>query len=217
MQNPMKKMTPAAHWSLSLVLGMSALLLTNCAPKPFLHPNYQQMKPKVLVVLPPDNVTSNDEVEKVAYPILYEKFSNRGYYCIAPELVRSVFNANRMENAGKINALPPQKMQEVFGADAVLRVRVTEWSTKYIIIDSKVTITVELEMVDAKTAEKLWEYKHTVSKSPGNSGGGLIGAMVNAALFAALEKYEPIMEDNAKAVVMTVPMGDYGKAATSKK
>jgi hypothetical protein len=217
MRNPSQSRAKSTHWSLSCLLGLSALLLTHCGPKPFVHPKYQEMKPKVLVVLPPDNTTSNDEVEKVAYPILYEKFSNRGYYCIAPELVRSVFNANRMENAGKINELPPQKMHEVFNADAVLKVRITEWSTKYIIISSEVTITVELEMVDAKSGEKLWGMKNTISKSPGNSGGGFIGAMVNAALFAAMEKYEPIMEENAKTVVSTVPMGDYGKTGNSAK
>jgi hypothetical protein len=198
----------------SILIGLSALLLTHCGPKPFVHPNYQAMKPKVLVVLPPDNTTSNDEVEKVAYPILYEKFSNRGYYCIAPELVRSVFNANRMENAGRINELPAQKMHEVFNADAVLKVRISEWSTKYIVISATVTITVELEMVDAKTGEKLWSMKNTVSKSPGDNGGGFIGQLVNAAIFAAMEKYEPIMEDNAKTMATALPKGDYGQVGT---
>jgi hypothetical protein len=191
-------------------------VLIGCGPKPFIHPDYAKMKPKVIVVLPPENTTTNDNVESVAYPILFEKLSNRGYYCISPELVRAVFNANRLEDAGRINALPPQKMKEVFNADAVFRTKILDWSSKYVILSSTVTITLDMEMLDATTGEKLWAFKSTVSKAPGDGGGSLLGALISAAVNAAFTQYEPIMEENAKNSITLVPLGDYGKANSNK-
>jgi hypothetical protein len=194
-----------------LLAAAFSLAFVNCGPKPKINPQYQQMKPTVIVVLPPENTTSNTEVEETAYPIIFEKITNRGYYCISPEMVRATFNANRMEDAGRINALPPQKFKEVFNADAVLKTKITDWSSKYILISASVTITLEMQLVDAKTGEELWSMTNTVSKSPNNSGGGVLGALVSAAMTAAFTAYEPIMEENANVTLTTVPLGDYNK------
>ncbi len=192
--------------------AVGCLFLIQCAPTAKINPNFEKMKPKVVVVLPPENTTSNTEVEETAYPILFEKVSNRGYYCISPEMVRAIFNSNRLEDAGRINQLPLKKFKEIFGADAVLRTKITDWSSKYIIISSTVTITLESELMDTKTGEELWSMKNTVSKSPNNSGGGVVGGLVGAVMNAAFTPYEPIMEENANTTLTTIPQGDYGKA-----
>jgi hypothetical protein len=192
------------------------LVFLHCGPMPKINPDFEKMKPNVVVVLPPENTTSNAEVEETAYPILFEKLANRGYYCISPEMVRATFNANRLEDAGRINQLPPQKFKEVFNADAVLRTKITDWSSKFFLISSTVTITVEMELIDTKTGQELWSLTNTVSKSPNNSGGGIVGAVVSAAMNAAFTPYEPIMEENAKNTLATVPKGNYGMEKASK-
>jgi hypothetical protein len=193
--------------ALPLLCGLG---LMNCGPKPTLHPDYANRKPTVVLVLPPENTLQATEVEETAYPIIYEKLTNRGYYCISPELARGIFNANKLEDAGRINALPPQKLKEIFGADAVLRVRVLDWTSKYIVISSTVTIKFEMTLVDASTGEDLWSLTHVVSKSPsGNSGGGLVGALIEAAVHAAMTPYEPIADENAGVMLSTLPEGTY--------
>jgi hypothetical protein len=212
----MRTVTTLSNGFKILLATVCGLVIMNCGPVAKIHPNYQQMKPTVVVVLPPENMTSNTQVEETAYPVIFEKMSNRGYYCISPEMVRATFNANRMEDAGRINALPPQKFKDVFNADAVLRTKITDWSSKYILISSTVTITVEMALLDTKTGEELWSMKNTVSKSPNNNGGGVIGALVSAAVNAAFTSYEPIMEENAKQTLNTVPVGTYGKAKSTQ-
>ena len=195
---------------LGIVLpAICSLALMNCGPKPSIHPEYSKRKPTVVLVLPPENTLQATEVEETAYPIIYEKMANRGYYCISPELARGIFNANKLEDAARINSLPPQKFKEIFGADAILRVRVLEWSSKYIVISSSVTIKFEMTLIEAATGEELWSLTNVVSKSPGGNSGGLVGALVNAAIHAAFTPYEPIAEENAKAMLATVPEGTY--------
>lgn len=189
---------------------LCSLALMNCGPKPRIHPEYNTRKPTVVLVLPPENTLQATEVEETAYPIIFEKMANRGYYCISPELARGIFNANKLEDAARINSLPPEKFKEIFGADAILKVRVLEWASKYIVISSTVTIKFEMTLIDAATGEELWSLTNVVSKSPsGNSGGGLIGALVEAAVHAAFTPYEPIAEENAKKMLATVPKGSY--------
>lgn len=190
-------------------VAAAALALVNCGPKPFIHADYANRKPTSVLVLPPENTVQATEVEETAYPIIYEKMANRGYYCIAPELARGIFNANKLEDAARINSLPPQKFQEIFGVDAILRVRVLEWASKYVVISSNVTIKFEMTLVDTKTGEELWSLTNVVSKAPGNSGGGIVGALVSAAMHAAFTPYEPIAEENAKIMLTKLPQGSY--------
>jgi hypothetical protein len=199
-----------------VLCALGGLLLIQCAPTAKIHPEFQKMKPKVVVVLPPENTTSATQVEEIAYPILYEKLSNRGYYCISPEMARAIFNSSRLEDAGRINQLPVEKFKEIFGADAVLRTKITDWSSKYYVISSNVTITLESQLIDTKSSQELWSMKNTISKAPDNQGGGIAGALIGAIVNAAFTPYEPIMEDNAKAVLTTVPLGDYGKSTPNK-
>ena len=187
---------------------LASFLFIGCVLKPTLSPKYQQLKPKYVLVLPPENTTSGTEIEETVYPIIYEKFARRGYYCLSPELARAVFNINKLEDAGRINSIPPAKFKEIFGVDAVLKVRVTDWSSKYYVISSNVTVKFEMELVHAESGEVLWALTNTLSKAPGNNqGGGLIGALINAAAHAAFTPYEPIAEENAAMMIKTVPMG----------
>jgi hypothetical protein len=192
-----------------LLIASGALVLIQCGPQAKLIQNYQERKPTVVLVLPPENTIQATQVEEVAYPIIYEKMTNRGYYCISPELARGIFDANKLEDAGRINQLPPQKLKEIFGADAILRVKVLDWSSKFVIISSTVTIKFEMTLIDAATGDELWSFTNVVSKSPNNSGGGLVGAIVSAAINAAFTPYEPIAEENAKTMLATVPEGAY--------
>lgn len=190
-------------------LILASLVLMHCGLTPKMVADYDKKKPTVVLVLPPENTLQATQVEETAYPIIFEKMTNRGYYCISPELARGVFNANKLEDAARINQLPPQKFKEIFGADAILKVRVLDWTSKYIIISSTVTIKFEMTLIDATTGEELWSLTNEISKAPNNSGGGLVGALVSAAMNAAFTPYEPIADENAKNMLNTLPEGKY--------
>lgn len=195
--------------SLRFLLPLAGLaLLTGCAPKVYTTADFERLKPKSVLVLPPENTTSNTEVLEKAYPLIYSQLAQRGYYAVSPELALQLFEANKLNDAGRLNKLPTAKFNEVFGVDAVLRTKVTEWSSKYIVISSTVNVGFDMELLDAKTGTLLWKRENELSKSPDNGGGSLVGALVSAALNAATTPYEPIAKENAGIMAGSIPQGE---------
>lgn len=192
-----------------LALGFAALALVGCAPKVYTTADFERLKPKTVLVLPPENTTSNTEVLQKSYPFVFSELAQRGYYAIAPELALQLFRANKLEDPGQINSLPTTKFNDVFGVDAVLRTKVTEWSSKYIVISSTVNVGFDMELLDTKTGTLLWRHSQTLSKSPDNSNGNPLAMLINAAVNAALTKYEPIASENARLMTLTIPQGQY--------
>src|SRR5687767_12082537 len=94
-------------------LAALGLMLVSCAPKAYVSESMKKNPPKVILVLPPENTTSNTEVTEKAYPFVFSYLAERGYYAISPELAQAVFNANKMNDPGRLNTLPPQKFREI--------------------------------------------------------------------------------------------------------
>jgi hypothetical protein len=194
---------------LGLVLFASA-----CGTAP-VHttPDFPKLQPKTVLVLPPENTTSNTEVMEKAYPYIFSKLAQRGYYVVSPELAMQLFVANKLNDPGRLNALPTQKFAEVFGIDAILKTRVIEWSSKYVVLSSSVNVGFEMSLIDARSGKLLWSHKNTLSKSPDSGGSGgsplaaLIGGLVNSAVHAAVTPYEPIASENAGIMMSTIPQG----------
>ncbi|MBF0433545.1 MAG: DUF799 family lipoprotein [Fibrobacteria bacterium] len=193
------------------ISSLMFLVFTGCVLKPKINPNYKELRPSYVLVLPPENLTSGTEIEETVYPIIYEKLSRRGYYCLSPEVARAIFNSNKLEDAGRINSINPQKFKELFGVDAILKVRVTEWESKYYVIGSSVNVGFEMELINTADGASLWSLKNLLSKAPSGNSNGILGALVQAAVHAAMTPYEPIAEENAMNMVKTVPKGPYAK------
>lgn len=192
-----------------VLITFFVFVLTACGPNFYLNEKLEAQPPKVVLILPPENMTSSAEVEEKLYPILYDILSNRGYYCLSIELVKTIFEANKLNDAGRINQLPNQKFKEIFAAGAVLRTRVTEWAVSYVVISSSVTVGLDMELIDTQSGEILWSMQQTYTQSSNSSGGGLIGALVSAAISTAAFEYEPIAEENSKIMFKTIPEGPY--------
>lgn len=197
---------------LAALVFSATLLATSCAPTFHTTEAWEAHKPKTVLVLPPENTTSNTEVLEKAYPFLSTNLAMRGYYVISPELALQVFEANKLNDAGQVNQLPAQKFNDVFGVDAIIRTKVTDWSSKYMVVTATVSVGFDQEMIDTKTGLVIWKWSQTISQSPNNSNNGLLGAMVNAAVHAATTPYEPTANLNAASMMQTVPEGAYGAA-----
>jgi hypothetical protein len=193
----------------------AALFIGACGgtPRKFTTPDFERLQPKTVLVLPPENTTSNTEVLEKAYPFIFSKLAQRGYYVVSPELAMQLFVANKLNEPGRLNTLPSQKFADVFGVDAVLKTRVIEWSSKYVVLSSTVNVGFEMNLIDCRSGKLLWSHKNTLSRSPDSGGGGgnpiasLIGALVKAAVHAAATPYEPIASENAAIMMSTIPIG----------
>lgn len=188
----------------------TVLALTSCAPQMRTTSDFERLKPKTVLVLPPENTTSNTEVLQKSYPFVFSEMAQRGYYVVSPELALQLFRANKLNDPGQLNNLPTAKFNEVFGVDAVLKTKVTEWSSKYVVVSASVNVGFDMTLVDARSGTVIWSHSRVLSQTPGgNNNNSILGALVNAALTAATTPYEPIASDNARFMLSTIPQGPY--------
>ncbi len=87
-----------------------------------------------------------------------------------------------MISAYDIHQIPLSKIDEIFGADAVLYTRVKDYGSEYIVINSCTVVDVEGRLVDVKSGITLWKGEATCQVNSSDGGGGIIGMMISAAI-----------------------------------
>ena len=104
-----------------------------------------------------------------------------GYYVFPVVEVDQLLKDNGLPTAGEMHQVPLNKIGEIIGADSVLYVTIKKYGSKYEIITSMTTVSADAKLVDVKTGLTLWEGTATAQQGSGDSGGGLIGALITAA------------------------------------
>nr|WP_314263184.1 DUF799 domain-containing protein [uncultured Moellerella sp.] len=168
---------------LMIVCGLiMTWLLTGCAqPTKVDYSAFNQSKPKSILVLLPQNSTpevqaSHGLLSQTALPL-----AEAGYYVFPVAVVEETFKQNGMTNADDIQAVPPAKLHEIFGNDAILYLNITEYGTSYQVISSDTRVTASAKLVDARTGTLLWSGSATASSTENNSSAnGIIGVLVSA-------------------------------------
>ncbi|MDP1767565.1 MAG: DUF799 family lipoprotein [Nitrospirota bacterium] len=207
-----------SHFSY-LTVACAALVLSGCVTQP--NPDYSNFfdhQPRSILVVPPANKTTAVDAPAVFLTTVSAAFAERGYYVFPVFLVQDVLNDLGATDEGAIAAIPPEKFKEVFGADSILYVTITDWTTSYVVLASNIIVGADYRLVDAGTGALLWTGKQkVVHNSGGGGGGGLIGALVVAAVQAAITastvQYRPIaLQANtlvAKQPRSGLPAGPY--------
>jgi hypothetical protein len=173
----------ARHLKLAASL-LCAMLLGGCAsPKTVDYSAFKESKPRSILVLPPVNESPD---VKATYSLLSQvtfPLAEAGYYVLPVALVDETFKQNGLTSANEIQETSPAKLREIFGADAAMYVKVTQYGTSYMVISSQTIVTATAKLVDLRTGTTLWTGTATASSDEGNnSGGGLIGMLITAAV-----------------------------------
>jgi hypothetical protein len=205
----------AIHVSGILLL---CLALSSCAKRAYDYSEFYAHQPRSILVVP----ILNETVEIMAPDLLISSVSyplgERGYYVFPVHLTDVLLKDLGLPEAGLVQQLPPKKFYEYFGADAVLFMKIKDWSSKYIVISNTKEISVEYVLLDTRTGAVLWSHAQYIQQSSGDGGGGIVGALVNAAvdkvIAEAMEsQYRPLARQvNFMAFTSTrvgLPAGPY--------
>ncbi|MBS0661918.1 MAG: DUF799 family lipoprotein [Verrucomicrobia bacterium] len=156
-----------------LLLGL-VMLGAGCVTKPDLA-EFAKARPRSILVLPP----LNDSTEVIAsYSVLTtltRPLGEAGYYVVPVGLADRYFRENGLTVPGEIHQIPPRKLHEVFGADAVLYVRVKQYGSKYLVLVADSTVELDARMVDARTGTQIWKCRVVQS---GNGQAGIIEPLI---------------------------------------
>ncbi|MHB8845028.1 MAG: DUF799 domain-containing protein [Nitrospirota bacterium] len=167
-------------------LGILAIMLAlaGCVPpQPDIdYTAYRAANPRSILVLPPLNNSPDVRAPYSFLSTVTEPLAEAGYYVFPVALVDQTFRENGLSDPGEIHQVPPQKLREIFGADATLYITVTQYGSVYLLLGSEVRVTASARLVDNRSGQLLWQGRATASDSEGGNsgGGGLAGALIYA-------------------------------------
>ena len=131
------------------VLLVCLAILGGCAaPKGYDYTAFLESKPASILVLPPVNQSPDVKASYSLYSQVTLPLSEAGYYVMPVGVVDETFKQNGLMNAEEVRQASPQKLREIFGADSVLYLDVTEYGSSYKIISSEVAVTASAKLVD---------------------------------------------------------------------
>jgi hypothetical protein len=167
---------------LALLLPMSLWLGGCAAPaKPHGPSAFQLARPASILVLPP----INDSPDVNATPSVLAQASlplgEAGYYVMPVGVMMETFRQNGLSNPPDVHEVSTAKLREIFGADAALYMKVTQYGAKYTVLHAEVRVTAQARLVDLRSGQTLWTGSATASNDEGNNNsGGLLGAVVGS-------------------------------------
>lgn len=162
------------------------LALTGCAtvpPKDYTE--FRKSRPKSILVLPPANSSADVRASYSVLTTTTRPISELGYYVIPVVLADQLLKENGFSLPAEMHQAPLTKLNEVFGADAVLYLEVLEYGTKYMVIASTTVVRLKARLVDARSGAVLWD---GAVRTEGGGQSGLIEAVVNQVMSKLMDQ-----------------------------
>lgn len=164
---------------------VASALLGACTTLPAEDPYvlYRDLMPTSILVLPPVNESLDVNAPYSWVTTATMPIAEQGYYVFPVAIVDAFMKENGLPNPEDMHAAPLDKLGEVFGADAVLYVTLTEFGQKFELLSSTTRVDAEAELVDIKSGQSLW--KGALNYADNNNGGaqsGLLGSLITAAV-----------------------------------
>lgn len=171
---------------------LAVAALGACAAAPKDHTKLVAAQLRSVLIVPVMNqsvdVTAPDYfLSTVPIPV-----AERGYYVFPVNLVKRLLEDDGLADPGLVHAADPVRLASIFGADAVLYVTIERWDAKWILVQTNVTVEFSYVLKDAHTGETLWAERQKMAYTSGDGGGGLIGAIIGAAIAKAAPDYMPL-------------------------
>jgi hypothetical protein len=170
---------------------------------------YVEHMPRSILVLPPLNDSANVHASEAFLSTITAPLGELGYYVYPVSVVDRLFKENGVPVPGDMHAVSLKKIDEIFGADAVLYVHIRTWTTTYVLVDTTSSVSIEYKLVDTKTGTVIWKnvgnYAFSSSQSAAQSGGDIISMAAMAVILAQVQAI-----DNATS------NGKYERAAAAQ-
>lgn len=166
-----------------LLIGLG-LLLGGCVtpPPPPDTSAFRASRPASILVLPPLNRSPDTGAGASVLTQTVRPLAEAGYYVIPVTLMAETFRHNGLTVPEDIHAVSPERLREIFGADAGLYLTVTRYGSQFTLFDSAAVVTVEGRLIDLRSRQELWRGSATATNQQQNNQQGSLGALVVAAM-----------------------------------
>ena len=171
---------------------LRALAVAACA-QPDAPKNYdalRQAAPRSILVVPAINQSVYVNAPDYYLTTIAQPLAERGYYVFPVHAVKRVLEEDGLSDADLVHASDPRRLGQLFGADAILYVKIDRWDAQYLVVTTTTTVKLAYRLVDARTGAELWKHDLQMTCTPQSGSGGIAG-LVAQAVIAALEKANP--------------------------
>jgi hypothetical protein len=166
--------------------------------------------PKSIAVLPLYNETIDIDAPKLVYPMIVQALEDKDYYVVPPLLVLEMLaEVKNVREGGQMNAYSVKELGDLLHADTLLMVTLTDWSTKYLVVASTVTVAATFRLVDVKSGALLWETSVTRAKGSGARSDSLLKMVVDATANALFTQYATLAEEMVDTAFSRMPLGPF--------
>jgi hypothetical protein len=194
------------------VMILCACVASGCQTvDPFDYSRYHQYPPRSILVLPPIDNTAEVEASYAYLPTVTRPIVERGYYVFPVAVVVRMMRENGLPGPAEMHTVSLAKIDEIFGADAVLYLILSEWGTSYTVIDSSTRVTVHGRLVDVETGTELWSGEATAAESSSTDADNveemLLGAILNQVLASTLDPSQSLARQANQSLFNSVDQG----------
>ncbi|NUE67329.1 GNA1162 family protein [Snodgrassella sp. ESL0253] len=175
---------------LSIIALLSACASNHHRVQPRDYSKFQQSNPHSILVMLPTNSSVDVKAPYAVMAQTTQPLAESGYYVFPVALVHETFKDNGLNDGAEIQAADLKKIRQVYNPDAILYLNVEDYGTKYKVISSVTTVTVNAKLVDAKDGSVIWTGRKniTVDSSNNSNNNGLFSLMVNAVITQISDK-----------------------------
>ncbi len=165
--------------ALSLSLALAGLLA--CAtPAPHDYSLFLAHPPRSLLVLPPLDNTPEVEATYAYLSTVTRPLAELGYYVFPVAVVDRMLRDNGLPGPGEMQAVPLERLGEVFGADAVFYITLSAWGTSYRVLDSASEVSAEAHLIDVASGVEIWRGNASAIRSSSSGQNSIVGALIGA-------------------------------------
>lgn len=168
-----------------LFVSIALLALLGCQSAPdHDYTEFRASNPASILVLPAINETTDVDASDGFLSHVTLPLAEAGYYVFPINVVKETFRQNGLTLADEIHRVNLNKLQQIFGTDAVLYLKITQYGTQYQVINSETRVSASARLVDARTGKQIWQgsasaSNHENSQANGNIIGMLAGAVIS--------------------------------------
>lgn len=177
-------------FSIKRLFVLPVVVLLSACVAPVQHLDYSAFKrsqPRSILVLPPINETSDIAATYGLLSQVTQPLAEAGYYVVPVAVMNEAFKHNGLTEPTDIQSVSASKLREIFGADAALYPKVSQYGTVFKLLDSTTVVTASAKLVDLRTGDMLWQGSATANEKELDhhadaGGGGIVGMLARAAL-----------------------------------
>jgi hypothetical protein len=175
-----------------VVAALAACAPVKTAQKHADYTAFHAQAPHSILVVPVVNESVDVSAPDFFLSTISRPIAERGYYVFPVNLTKKVMADDGLSDANMVHSNDPTVLGKMFGADAIMYIRIKHWESKYVVLKTTTTVELDYSLKSGTTGEELWKNHEVLNYSPQvNSSGGLIGVLISAAVAAAIEKAKP--------------------------